>query len=115
MNSLVDVAFGCNWPLGWPTMVKRRTLACHWTINVVLTSEHDMDALREIFSENLEAIQSIINTGWILIRENRCRAGVMLGGDSPWLWKVLGISAYCQIGSIYTYAVLCHLKGKWEA
>ena len=37
----------------------------------------------------------------------------MLGGDSPWLRKVLGISAYFRIGSIYTYAVWCDLKGKW--
>ena len=38
----------------------------------------------------------------------------MLGGDSPWLWKVLENSAYLSIGSIYTYAVWCNLKGKWE-
>ena len=37
----------------------------------------------------------------------------MLGGDSPWLRKVLGVSAYFHIGSIYTYAVWCNLKGKW--
>ena len=37
----------------------------------------------------------------------------MLGGDSPWLLKVLGISAYFRIGTIYTYAVWCDLKGKW--
>ena len=24
MDSLVDLALGCNWPLGLPTMVKRR-------------------------------------------------------------------------------------------
>ena len=40
-------------------------------------------------------------------------ARVMLVGDSPWLREVLGISAYFDIGSIYTYAVWCDLKGKW--
>ena len=93
---------------------KAHTLAYNWTIDVALTSEHDIDALRAIFSKTLEAIQSIINTGWILIREKWCRARVMLGGDSPWLRKVLGISSYFRIGSIYTYATWCAIKGKWE-
>ena len=48
---------------------KARTLAYNWTIDVALTSEHDIDALGEIFSKTLEAIQSIMNTGWILIPE----------------------------------------------
>ena len=43
-----------------------------------------------------------------------CRARVILGGDSPWLRKVLGISSYFRIGSIYTYATWCEVKGKWE-
>ena len=93
---------------------KARTLAYNWTIDVAPTSEHDIDALRAIFSKTLEAIQSIINTGWILIREKWCRARVMLGGDSPWVRKVLGISSYFRIGSIYTYATWCEVKGKWE-
>ena len=92
---------------------KARGLACNWAIDVALTSEHDIDALGEIFSKTLEAIQRIINTAWILIREKWCRARVMLGGNSPWLRKVLGISAYFRIGCIYTYAALCDLKGKW--
>ena len=93
---------------------KARTLAYNWTIDVTLTSEHDIDALRAIFSKTLEAIQSIINTGWILIREKWFGARVMLGGDSPWLRKVLGISSYFRIGSIYTYAKWCAVKGRWE-
>ena len=93
---------------------RARTLAYHSTIDVALTSEHDIDALRAIFSKTLEAIQSIINTGWILIREKWCRARVMLGDDSPWLCKVLGVSSYICIGSIYTYATWCAVKGKWE-
>ena len=92
---------------------KARTPALNWTIDAALTSEHDIDALREIVSKTLETIQTIINTEWILIREPWSRARVMLGGDSPWLRKVLGISAYFRIGSIYTYAVWCDLKGKW--
>ena len=91
---------------------KARTLAYNSTIDVDLTSEHDIDALREIFSKTLEAIQSINNTRWILIREKLCRAAVMLGGDSLWLRKVLGISTYFRIGSIYIYAVWCDLQGK---
>ena len=82
-----------------------RTLADNWTIDVAFTSEHHIDALRETFSKTLEAIQGLINTGWILIDGNWCRARVMLGGDSPMLRKVLGFSAYFRIGSIYTHAV----------
>ena len=93
---------------------KARTLACNWTIDVALTSEHDIDALRAIFSKTLEAIQSRRYTGWILIHEKWCRARVMLGGDSPWLHKVLGISSYFCIGSINTYATWCNLKRKLE-
>ena len=93
---------------------KARTLAKNWTIDVALTSEHDINALHEIFSKTLEAIQGIVNTGWICTCGKWCRARVMLGGDSPWLRKVLRISAYFRIGSIYTYAVWCDLKGKWE-
>ena len=48
---------------------KARTLAYNWTIDVALTSEHDIDALRAIFSKTLEAIQSITKTRWIIIRE----------------------------------------------
>ena len=40
-----------------------RTLAYNWTIDVALTSEHDIDALRESFSHTSEAIRSITNTG----------------------------------------------------
>ena len=92
---------------------KARTQAYKWTIDVALTSEHDIDALHEIFSRTLEAIQSIINAGWILILEKLCRARVMLGGYPPCLRKMLGISAYFRIGSIYTYAVRCNSKRKW--
>ena len=91
-----------------------RTLAYNWTIDVALTSEHNIDALRAIFSKTLEAIQSIMNTGWILIREKWYRARVMLRGDSPWLRKVLRSSSYFQIGGIYTYATWCAVKGRWE-
>ena len=38
----------------------------------------------------------------------------MLGGGSPWLRKVLEISSYFRIRSIYTFATWCDLKGKWE-
>ena len=37
----------------------------------------------------------------------------MLGGDSPWLRKVPGTSAYFCIQDIYTHAVWCNLKGNW--
>ena len=47
---------------------KARTLGYKRTIDVAFTSEHDTDDLREILSKTLEAIQSIMNTGWILIR-----------------------------------------------
>ena len=79
-----------------------RALAYNWTIDVVVTSEHDINALRQVFSKTLEAIQSIIKTGWILIREKLCPAQVVLGGVSPWHRNVLEISAYFLIGSIYT-------------
>ena len=93
---------------------KARTLAYNPTMDVALTSQHDIDALRAISSRTLEAIQGIIYTGWIFIHEKWCRARVMLGGDSQWLQKVLGTSSYFRIGSIYNYAVWCDLKGNWE-
>ena len=93
---------------------KAHTPASNWTIDVALTSEHGIDALREIFSKTLEAIEIIINTGRILIRQKWCPARVMFGGDSPWLRKVIGILAHFRIGSICTYAVWCDLKAKWE-
>ena len=92
---------------------KARILPFFWTMDVALISEHYIHALREICSKTFEVIQSIINTGWILICEKWWVARVMLGGDSPWLRKVLGISACFSIGGIYTYAVWCNLKGKW--
>ena len=52
---------------------KAGTLAYNWTIDVALKREQDIDALREFFSKTLEAIQSIINPGWILSREKWCR------------------------------------------
>ena len=61
---------------------KARTLPYNWIIDVVLTNEHDIDALRATFSKTLEAIGGIINTRWIVNREEWCRARVMLGGDS---------------------------------
>ena len=93
---------------------KARTPAYSWTIDFALTSEHDSDALCANFSKTLEAIQSIINTGWILLREKWCRARVMLGDDSPWLCKVPGNSSYFCIRSIYTYATWHDVKGNWE-
>ena len=124
-RSYVLIVRGDGFPCGsrpWVQLVigfanhgqKARTLAYNWTIDVALTSEHDIDALRAIFSMTLEAIQSIINTRWILIREKWCRARVMLGGHSPWLHKMLGISSYFCTESIYTYATWCAVKGKWE-
>ena len=59
----------------------------------------------KFFLKTVDAIQGITNTGWILSRGKWCRAPVMLGGNSPWLQKVLGISAYFRIGSIYTDAM----------
>ena len=121
----VLIVRGDRFPCGSPPWVqlaigfanhgqKARTLAYNPTIDVALTSEHDIDALRAIFSKTLEALQSIMNAGWILIREKWCRARVMLGGDSPRLVEVPGISSYFRIRSIYTYATWCEVKGKWE-
>ena len=39
---------------------KARTLAYKWTIDVALTSENNIDALRAIFSKTLEAIQALL-------------------------------------------------------
>ena len=93
---------------------KACTLAYNRTIDVALTSEHNIDALREIFSKTWEAIQGIINTGWILIRGKCCCAAAILGGDLPWLRRVLRNSGHFRIVRIYTYAVWCDLKGRWE-
>ena len=52
-----------QWAIGFANHgPKARTPAYNWTIDVALTSEHDIDAVCDTFSKTLEAIQSIIKT-----------------------------------------------------
>ena len=42
------------------------------------------------------------------------RAAVLLGGDQPWLWRLLGISVAPQVGSIFNEAVHDNTAKQWN-
>ena len=80
-------------------MEKARTLQYNWTLDVALTSEHDDEAMRVLFCATLQHIQTIIDSGYIQMDYVYYRARIMLGGDSPWLRLLLGLSPYYAIGN----------------
>ena len=41
-------------------------------------------------------------------------AAVLLGGDQPWLWRLLGISVAPQVGSIFNHAVRDNSAKRWN-
>ena len=50
---------------------------------------------------SLQAIQEIINTGTITWGEEVHPCTVWIGGDLPWLKRLLGISTCPQVASLY--------------
>ena len=94
-------------------MEKARTLQYNWTLDVALTSEHDDEAMRVLFCATLQHIQTIIDSGYIQMNNVYYRARIMLGGDSPWLRLLLGLSPYFAIGSIYSFSTWCSRRERW--
>ena len=94
-------------------MEKARTLQYNWTLDVALTSEHDDEAMRVLFCATLQHIQTIIDSGYIQMNNVYYRARIMLGGDSPWLRLLLGLSPYYAIGSIYSFSTWCSRRERW--
>ena len=94
-------------------MEKARTLQYNWTLDVALTSEHDDEAMRVLFCATLQHIQTIIDSGYIQMNNVYYRARIMLGGDSPWLRLLLGLSPYYAIGSIYSFSTWCSRHERW--
>ena len=83
-------------------MEKARTLLYNWTLDLALVSEHETDLVRVLFGETLKKRQQIIDRGYMLLRGFWVRTVVIIGGDSPWLRHILGLSTFYEIGSIYS-------------
>ena len=94
-------------------MQKARTLLYNWTLDLALVSEHETDLVRVLFGETLKKIQQIIDGGYMLLRGFWVRTVVIIGGDSPWLCHILGLSTFYEIGSIYSFATWCREKERW--
>ena len=94
-------------------MQKARTLLYNWTLDLALVSEHETDLVRVLFGETLKKIQQIIDRGYMLLRGFWVRTVVIIGGDSPWLRHILGLSTFYEIGSIYSFATWSREKERW--
>ena len=64
-------------------------------------------------AEPAKKIQQIIDRGYMLLRGFWVRTVVIIGGDSPWLRHVLGLSTFYEIGSIYSFATWSREKERW--
>ena len=85
-----------------------------WTPDLALCKESDGDVLRALLHGTLRKIQKIIDTGYIVLRTYYVRARVIIGGDSPWLRHLLGLSTYFGVDSVYTFATWCRELKKWS-
>ena len=94
-------------------MPKARTLLYNWTLDLALVSEHETDLVRVLFGETLKKIQQIIDRGYMLLRGFWVRTVVIIGGDSPWLRHILGLSTFYEIGSIYSFATWSRENERW--
>ena len=94
-------------------MQKAGTLLYNWTLDLALVSEHETDLVRVLFGETLKKIQQIIDRGYMLLRGFWVRTVVIIGGHSPWLRHILGLSTFYEIGSIYSFATWCREKERW--
>ena len=82
---------------------KARTIEYNWTVDLALCSEKCVDDIRQLLRENLAEIQAIIDTGHMKLGDQLVCARVILGGDSPSLCIVLGITSHWAVGSVYTF------------
>ena len=70
-------------------MQKARTLLYNWTLDLAR------------------------DRGYMLLRGLWVRTVVIIGGDSPWLRHILGLSTFYEIGSIYSFATWSREKERW--
>ena len=84
---------------------RARSINYTWTLDLALCSEHNVEALRDLMAHNLGCIQHVLDTGYIVLCGYRVDCGCIVGGDSPWLCHVFGLSVWWGVGSLYTYAM----------
>ena len=85
-----------------------------WTLDLSLCSEHNVEALRDLMAHNLECIQHVLDNGYMVLYGYRVDCGCIVGGDSPWLRHVFGLSVWWGVGSLYTYAMWSAASNQWE-
>ena len=91
-----------------------RSINYTWTLDLSLCSEHNVEALRDLMAHNLECIQHVLDNGYIVLCGYRVDCGCIVGGDSPWLRHVFGLSVWWGVGSPYTYAMWNAASNLWE-
>ena len=84
---------------------RARSIDCTWTLDLSLCSEHNVEALRDLMAHSLECIQHVLDNGYIVLCGYRVDCGCIVGGDSPWLRHVFGLSVWWGVGSLYTSAM----------
>ena len=85
-----------------------------WTFYLSLCSEHNVEALRDLMAHNLECIQHVLDNGYIVLCGYTVACGCIVGGDSPWLRHVFGLSVRWRVGSLYTHAMWNAASNQWE-
>ena len=78
-----------------------RMLPYVWTLAVAVVPENDTVALSWLWRVNLRWIQKFINTGTMEYCGTEYPTRVFLGGDSPWLRHVLGITTHWMVARIW--------------
>ena len=94
-------------------MAKARTPRYTWTLDLALCRESNGDVLGALLHGTLSKIQKIIDTGYGVLRKYYIGARVIIGGDSPWLRHLLGVSTYFGVGSGYSFATWCRELQRW--
>ena len=59
-------------------------------------------------------IQDIIDTGLVQWGASKEEAKVILGGDQPWTRRVIGVSMWPQVGSMFNEGIWNAQKKTWE-
>ena len=59
-------------------------------------------------------IQDIIETGLVQWGASKEEAKVILGGDQPWTRRVIGVSTYPQVGSMFNEGIWNVQTKTWE-
>ena len=100
-------------PAGHPKLGEFLSINYTWTLDSSLSSEHNVEALRDLMAHNLERIKHVLDNGYIVLCGYRVNCGCIVGGDSPWLRHVFGLSVWFGVGSLYTYAMLDAASNQW--